>query len=118
MAPGAPRALGWILLTVCVAVAAGIDARAEDGHHRRELRPGLAWMMFNRPWMGRVPAQTGVDQQIDTDTGTSIKDYGKAWYGLIRAPISGDLTIDAEADDGLRLRIGGKKEKANILSAG
>jgi hypothetical protein len=72
------------------------------------LKPGLAWIFYNTSDMTR-PHSTGVDAQIDQDTGTEIDGCGKTWLGRIRAPIAGEVTVVVEADDGARVWVGGKQ---------
>ena len=67
---------------------------------------GLAWVFFHDAAMNR-PDGTGVDGQVDLDTGSEINDYARVWLGQIKAPITGPVTFTAEADNGLRLWIGG-----------
>jgi hypothetical protein len=71
------------------------------------VRPGLAYVQFHSAALSR-PASNGVDAQINHDTGSSINDYSRLWLGAVRAPISGELTFVAEADNGCRLTVGGK----------
>jgi hypothetical protein len=85
-----------------------------DGWLRKQLwvpddRPpgyeaGLVWVQFHSPTFER-PAGVGVDSQINIDTGTSINDYSRIWLGFLKVPTSTEVTIEAEADDGLGLWI-------------
>ncbi|MHC4501191.1 MAG: PA14 domain-containing protein, partial [Planctomycetota bacterium] len=67
--------------------------------------PGLAWVSFHSAAFSR-PSGVGVDSQVNIDTGTSINDYSQIWLGAVKVPTSAEVTIEAEADDGLRLWIG------------
>jgi len=69
------------------------------------LKPGVPWVQFHSANFTR-PAETGVDRQVNLDTGTQINDYAQFWQGRIKAPTSGAITFSAEADDGLELWIG------------
>jgi hypothetical protein len=69
--------------------------------------PGLVWVFFNDTGMTR-PHETGVDHQINVDTADSINDFSKVWLGRVAAPVAGDVTFVAEADNGLRLWVGDK----------
>ena len=71
------------------------------------LRPGLPWVFFNDVAMRR-PGGVGVDPQVNLDTGSTINDFARVWLGLIKAPRAGEVSFHAEADNGLRLRLGGK----------
>jgi len=68
-------------------------------------KAGLVWVQFHSANFTR-PAGTGVDSQVNVDTGTSINDYSRIWLGWLKVPTDAEVTVEAEADDGLRLRIG------------
>ena len=70
-------------------------------------RPGLPWVFFNDVAMRR-PANVGVDTQVNLDTGKGIHDFARVWMGLVKAPVAGNVTFHAEADNGLRLWLGGR----------
>ena len=70
-----------------------------------ESRPGLAKAFFDDAAMNRGRS-VDVDQQIDMDTGATIRDFSTVWLGSIAAPVDGEVTFIAEADNGLRLWIG------------
>jgi len=78
------------------------------GESGREYEPGLVWVMFNSSDFTR-PGGVGVDSQVDVNTGTDINDYSKIWVGFLKAPTTGEVTIEAEADNGLRLWMGGEQ---------
>jgi hypothetical protein len=71
-------------------------------------RPGLVWVFFNDA-AARRPAGSGVDGQINLDTGSEIQDYARVWLGQIEAPVAGEVTFHAEADNGLRLHIAARR---------
>ena len=71
------------------------------------LRPGVASVQFHSASLTR-PASRSVDAQINLETGNQINDYSRLWLGSMRAPVTGELTLLAEADNGCRLKIGGK----------
>ncbi len=68
---------------------------------------GLAWVTFNEQDFSR-PDATGVDPQLNHDTGKQFQDYAKFWSGYLKVPATGEITIEAEADNGLRLMLNGK----------
>lgn len=74
---------------------------------QEDIRPGLAWVFFHDPAFDR-PDGFGVDPRLDHDTGTTIQGYARIWLGGITAPVAGPVTFIAEADDGLRLQVGGR----------
>src|SRR5262245_55333721 len=71
-------------------------------------QPGLATVMFENIEFKR-PTGLEVMPQVNVDTGLKVNDYSRIWIGQIRSPIDGQVDIFTEADDGLRLSIGGKK---------
>jgi len=66
---------------------------------------GVPWVQFHAINFTR-PDYTGVDRQINLNTGTAYRDYARIWIGRIKIPNSGEVEIDAECDNGLRLTIG------------
>jgi hypothetical protein len=66
---------------------------------------GLVWVQFHSADFMR-PAGVGVDSQVNIDSGTSINDYSRIWRGWLKVPTNAQMSIEAEADDGLRLWIG------------
>jgi len=98
------RALSLISLCVYVAEAAPPGPTPADA----PLKPGLVYVQFHSSALTR-PDKSGVDPQVNLDTGASIRDYSRLWLGALKAPVTGDLTFLAEADDGCRLTIGGRR---------
>jgi len=84
-----------------------LEISSASGLSAETLKPGLVWVFFNDPGMRR-PVDFGVDRKIDLDTGERIKDFAKIWLGRIVAPVRGEVTFHAEADNGLLLWVGGK----------
>ena len=72
----------------------------------QEQAPGLPWILFNDPLLQR-PAQQGLDPQVNM-TLTGYNDCSKLWLGSITFPVAGEVTLEAEVEQGLRLYIGGK----------
>jgi hypothetical protein len=71
-------------------------------------QPGLLTIMFESTQFKR-PTGLSVMEQVNVDTGWNINDYSRLWIGRIKAPVSGTIEVFAEADDGLRLEIGGQR---------
>jgi hypothetical protein len=71
-------------------------------------QPGLTTVMFENIEFKR-PTGLDIMPQVNVDTGLKVNDYSRIWIGQIRSPIDGQVEIFAEADDGLRLSVGGKK---------
>lgn len=68
--------------------------------------PGLSWVRFDSSQFAR-PRDTGTAARIDVDTGTTFNDYSQIWVGLVEIPTDQPITFSAEADNGLRLILGG-----------
>lgn len=90
--------LASVSAIIVTALAAASSGAGEDAE------PGLVYVFFNGADFTR-PAETGLDAQIDLDTGTTINDYSRLWLGSIVAPIEGEVTFSVEADNGCRLMI-------------
>ncbi|MBI5685886.1 MAG: hypothetical protein HZC54_12505 [Verrucomicrobia bacterium] len=69
--------------------------------------PGLVYVQFHSAALSR-PASSGVDAQVNLDTGSTINGYSRLWLGAVQVPAGGELTFSAEADNGCRLTVGGK----------
>ena len=107
-------ALGW---------AGAVPAPdAEGASPRQDRGPGLVYVFFDdggfqRPGNhGRDAGiknhgvateikSHGVDDQIDLDI-EGIEGFSQLWIGEIRLPVDGEITFTADADDGLRVKIG------------
>jgi len=74
------------------------------GENQSGTEPGLVWVFFNGSNLSR-PGDRGVDPQVNLDTGTAINDYSRLWFGAVTAPIKGEVTFTAEADNGCRVWI-------------
>jgi hypothetical protein len=81
--------------------AAILPLQAQD---RKTLTQGLPGIYFNATDFSR-PDNTGIAAQINLDTGDTISDYSHFASGYLRAPAAGEITIIAEADNGLRLAL-------------
>lgn len=83
--------------------AAETTAETKDS----SLKPGLTWVHFHTFTFGR-PRDMGVDPQINLGTGKTIQGFSRVWMGVIRCPVSGEITFSAEADNGMQLVVGGQ----------
>src|SRR5258707_790590 len=91
---------------ICLLFSAAIlPLQAQD---KDSLGHGLPWVFFNATDFTRPDNDVGVDAQINLDTGNNFNDYSKFWSGYLKAPSSGEITIMAEADNGLRLALNKK----------
>ena len=88
--------LGMVTMT-CVAIGA-----------EEAPQLGLVSVIFESTDFTR-PTGLAVMELVNVDTGWKINDYSRVWVGQIRSPVSGPIDVSAEADDGLRLSIGGKR---------
>lgn len=102
VAVGRRCAWRWLALPLAHLLVAGVSAATATPDR---LEPGLAWVFFNDSDFRR-PAATGVAAQVDFDTGRATNDYSQVWLGWLKSPITGEVTFSAEADDGVRLRLG------------
>ena len=87
-----------------LAIVAGSGGRVH-GAEETTAKPGLAWIEFFSSNFTR-PAMTGVDRQLNHDNGTLHSDYSRMWIGWVEFPVTGEVTLVAEADDGVRLHVG------------
>jgi len=94
------RAPAICILAGVIASAGHVAMSAEEP----SLKPGLPWVQFHSPDFTR-PAESGVDRQINLDTGRTIDGYSRVWMGLLKPPVSGQVSLAAEADDGVELWI-------------
>jgi len=60
---------------------------------------------FSEPEAGTIDVLTSIDEYW---VGARGEDWSAIWTGYIEAPVTGDLTFTAEANDGLRLTVGDK----------
>jgi len=70
------------------------------------LQPGVRWVFFNGTDFTR-PDGAGVEAQVNHDTGGQFNDYARFWCGALRMPATGEITISAEADNGVRVTLDG-----------
>ncbi len=70
------------------------------------LLSGLVWVFFNGTDFTR-PEGTGVEAQVNHDTGASYTDYARFWCGALKMPATGEIEISAEADNGVRVTLDG-----------
>ena len=85
------------------AAAAAAAATADDA-----VKPGLLSVMFESIDFRR-PVGLSVMEQVNVDTGYNVNDYSRIWIGRIKPPANARVEIFAEADNGLRLDVGGKR---------
>lgn len=86
-------------------IAAILPVQAQD---KDSSAHGLPWVFFNATDFSRPDNDVGVDAQVNLDTGNTFNDYSRFWSGYLKAPASGEITIVAEADNGLRLALNKK----------
>jgi len=93
---------------IIVCLFLGVAVLPLQAQDKDTLAHGLPWIFFNATDFTRPDNDTGVAGQINHDTGEQFNDYAQFWCGYLKAPTSGEITIVAEADNGLRLALGGK----------
>jgi hypothetical protein len=74
----------------------------------RADQPGLLGVHFHEPDFTR-PARVEAAARLDWDTGTEHGGYARVWLGRLRVPVDGEITLEAEADDGLVLMLAGRE---------
>jgi hypothetical protein len=112
-----------LLTGLAVGWAGAVAAPDVEGvSPRQDLKPGLVYVFFDdggfqRPGNhGRAAGikshgvvteikSHGVDERIDLQI-EGIEGFSQLWIGEIRLPVNGEITFSADADDGLRLKIG------------
>ena len=87
------------LLAVGLVTVWFMSAQASDA----PVQPGVVYVFFNQSDFQR-PAESGVQPVIRMET--QGVDFGWLWLGKIRFPQAAEVTLSAEADDGLRLYLG------------
>lgn len=92
-------ALNRITRVISLSVLALPPLRADE--------PGLTGVQFHEADFTR-PDRVEPAAQVNLDTGTAHGSYARVWLGSLRIPVSGELTIHAEADDGLTVSLDGK----------
>jgi hypothetical protein len=102
-------------LLVCCQCQIGLGA---------ELRPGAVYVFFDDPSFQRPASHgveagirshgnataiqsCGIDRQINLAI-TGIEGFSQVWFGRLKFPMDGSVTLSAEADNGLRLFIDGR----------
>lgn len=69
--------------------------------------PGLVSVYFLSADFTR-PGELSRPEQVNHDTGTTIRDYSQLWLGGLQLPTADPITLTAEADNGCRLLMDGK----------
>src|SRR5687768_5408537 len=98
--------LNLLAFVLCIVTTMNRAALGADG--TAAAKPGLLTVFFESTEFKRP---TGLEfmEQVNVDEAFRFNDYSRIWVGSIKAPVSGSIEIFAEADDGLRLSIGGKR---------
>ncbi len=98
---------GSLLVAFAVGSSLALASEQVDPEAGPGYRKGLAWVLFDDPAF-RHPVARGIDACINMDAGATKAVYSQLWSGYIVGLSSGPVTFTAEADDGLRLTIGGQ----------
>ena len=105
--------------SILVAWASLVSAAEEAAPRDENLKPGLAYVFFDdggfqRPGSHGVEAgikshglptavqSHGIDPQVDLSM-EGITGYSRLWTGYLRFPASGEVTLRADVDNGMRL---------------
>ena len=97
-----PGGAGILLAIACRGALCGRPGRAAEA----PARPGLAFVLFDDVAFQR-PRESGTEERIDMEL-QGINDCSKLWLGRITFPVAGEVTLSAEADNGVRLFLDGK----------
>jgi hypothetical protein len=97
----------WNHITIVIIFWCILQLNISNMHAQDIKGSGLPWVQYSSPDFRKV-ADLGVDSKIDMDTGTAENDYSQIWIGMIKCPTDRKVTVTAEADNGLRLFIGGE----------
>ncbi|HOZ45090.1 MAG TPA: PA14 domain-containing protein [Candidatus Hydrogenedentes bacterium] len=92
--------------SIAVVIATWLISAAGWSAEHEAVEPGIPWVFFHSSNLSR-PDGCDIDTQINLDTGTTVQDFSRVWLGRVRAPRAGAVAFIAEADDGVRLWIGG-----------
>jgi hypothetical protein len=90
-------------MIVVMMASIGAAVRADE-----PPQPGLLTILFESIDFRR-PTGLELMDQVNVDTGYKVNDYSRIWIGQIKAPVSATIEVSAEADDGLRLTVGGNR---------
>lgn len=94
------------LLIVCVMFFVGCGDQTYSNFGQVEFESGLAGLTFNDDEFTRCD-ELDILTILDNDWGSDRgNDWSARWSGFIEAPLDGEVTFSAEANDGLRLTIG------------
>ncbi len=104
---GCIRIKFWNHVTIVIIFWCILQLNISNMHAQNIEGSGLPWVRYSSPDFRKV-ADLGVDSKIDMDTGTAENDYSQIWIGMIKCPTDRIVTVTAEADNGLRLFIGGE----------
>lgn len=85
------------VVAVCLSGAAPLQAD----------EPGLISVHFNEPDLTR-PDRIGHTDRVELDTGRAHGGFSRVWLGRLRPPVDGEITVAAEADDGLVVSLDGR----------
>jgi len=96
-----------IAFEAVVALVASASSPVRGESQAEPYRSGLPWVQFHGSDFTR-PAESGIDRQLNLDTGATIQDYSRIWKGAIKWPAGGEVTFQADADDELELYINDK----------
>ncbi len=87
------------------AVEADLESYAPDENYE-QFQDGLTGILFDNVMMSKPLSQWRI-LRLDSDEvpWQSLNDWSVAWRGSLKAPHTGEVTFQAEVDDGMRLII-------------
>lgn len=89
-----------------VAVIGMVLATLATGASAEGLEPGVPWVMCHDTALQR-PALSGMDAQVGLAL-TGYNDCSRLWLGRLTFPVAAEVTLEAEAQQGIRVYLGGR----------
>ena len=82
---------------------------AKEKKRKKDLKfsDGLYGVTFNE-WDFRNPDKTEALEKVNHEWTGGYKDWSARWRGYIESPFGGEITFDAEVDNGIKLEVDGK----------
>lgn len=95
-----------VLIIVALAMVGVMASFSADAGAAGATKPGLVGLICEKKDF-REPASRDVIKHVNYDWTGGPNDWSGYWQGYIEAPFTGEVTFIAEADNGIKLAIGG-----------
>jgi len=103
----APQTYPWNWTAIVNQGAERVLKGGEEASVGGDLKPGLFGVKYGDPKLSRVQGLEVLDK-VEHDWTGGANDWSARWRGYIKGPFTGEVTFTAEADNGLKLEIGGR----------